>query len=135
MIHSHRVNYQEPVAHCDEDSTMVNFVDDGTAYVADHSPEVKSQKLSNHYSCIEGYMHANKLVINADKSHLIVMPGQGQIAARRMDVQVKAGQDIMEKSVSKKLLEGVIHNSGRWNKMIISSKMSITSQQSGRLMH
>ena len=78
-------------------------------------------------------MHANKLVINSDKSHLIVMAGRGQIAARRMDVQVQAGPDIVEQSESEKLLGGVIHNSGRWNEMIRNSKMSITSQLAGRL--
>ena len=133
MIHSHPVNYQEPEVYCDEDGTMVNFVDDGTLYVADKNPEVISQKLSNHYAKIEGYMHANKLVINSEKSHLIVMAGRGQIAARRMDVQVRAGQDIVEQSESEKLLGGVIHNSGRWNEMIRNNKMSITSQLAGRL--
>ena len=50
-----------------------------------------------------------------------------------MDVQVQAGPDIVEQSESKKLLGGVIHNSGRWNEMIRNSKMSIISQLSGRL--
>ena len=133
VIHSHPVNYQEPEVHCKEDGTMVNFVDDGTAYVADISPAVISQKLSDHYSLIENYMHSNKLVINSDKSHLIVMAGRGANAARRMDVQVQAGQDIVEQSESEKLLGGVIHNSGRWNEMIRNSKMSIVSQLAARL--
>ena len=112
---------------------MVNFVDDGTAYVSDKSPEVVSQKLTNHYSLIEGYMHSNKLVINSDKSHLIVLAGRGAVGARRMDVEVRAGQDIVEQSESEKLLGGVIHNSGRWNEMIRNNKMSIVSQLTGRL--
>ena len=112
VIHSHTVNYQEPNVHCKEDGTMVNFVDDGTAYVADISQAVISQKLSNHYSLIESYMHSKRLVINSDKSHLMVMAGLGANAARRMDVQVQAGQDLVEQSESEKFLGGVIHNSG-----------------------
>ena len=61
------------------------------------------------------------------------MAGRGQIAARRLDVQVQAGQDLVEQSESEKLLGGLIHNSGRWNEMIRDSKMSITSQLAGRL--
>ena len=133
VIHDHPVDYKEPLVHCKEDGSMVNFVDDGTAYVSDKSPDVVSQKLTNHYSVIEEYMHSNKLVINSDKSHLIVMAGRGANAARRMDVQVRAGQDIVEQSVSEKLLGGVIHNSGRWNEMIRNSKMSVVSQLTGRL--
>ena len=133
VIHSHPVDYKEPIVHCREDGSMVNFVDDGTAYFADKSPEVVGQKLTNHYSLIEGYMHSNKLVINSDKSHLIVLAGRGAVGARRLEVEVRAGQDIVEQSVSEKLLGGVIHNSGRWNEMIRNSKISIVSQLTGRL--
>ena len=78
-------------------------------------------------------MHLNKLVINSDKSHLIVMAGQGAISTKWMEVQVKARQDIVEQSESEKLLGGVIHYSGRWNEKIRNSKTSIISQLTGRL--
>ena len=65
---------------------MVNFVDDATVYKSSRDPEEVSQKLSSHYNQIETYMHANKLVINSDKTHLIVMAGRGPAAARRMEV-------------------------------------------------
>ena len=133
VIHSHPVDYKEPLVHCREDGSMVNFVDDGTAYFADKSPEVVGHKLTNHYSLIEDYMHSNKLVINSDKSHLLVLAGRGAVGARRLDVQVRAGQDVVKQSVSEKLLGGVIHNSGRWNEMIRNSKMSIVNQLTGRL--
>ena len=57
------------------------------------------------------------------------MVGKGAIAARRLEVQVLAGQDLIKQSVSEKLLGGIIHNSGRWNEMT----RSIVSQLSGRL--
>ena len=56
--------------------------------------------------------------INSDKTHLIVMAGRGMISARRLEVQVEAVTDTIEKSESEKLLGGVIHNTGRWNEMI-----------------
>ena len=131
-IHSHKVNFENPVVHCKEDGSMVNFVDDGTVYYADKNPEVISQKLSDHYSAIEEYMNSNKLVINSDKTHLIVLAGRGASAARRMEVQVQAGPDVIEQSVHEKLLGGVIHNSGRWNEMIRTGKNSIVNQLSAR---
>ena len=88
VIHSHKVDYENPDVHCKEDGSMVNFVDDGTVYFTDKDPEVISQKLSDHYSRIEDYMNSNKLVINSDKTHLIVMAGRGAISARRLEVQV-----------------------------------------------
>ena len=51
-IHNHTVDFENPVVHCKEDGSMVNFVDDGTVYYADKNPEVVSQKLSDHYSAV-----------------------------------------------------------------------------------
>ena len=133
VIHSHEVDFKKPQVYCEEDGGMVNFVDDGTVYVASKDPEEVSQKLSNHYSKIEAYMNSNKLVINSDKTHLIVMAGRGAISARRMEVQVEAGTDVIKQSVCEKLLGGVIHNSGRWSEMVKNGKTSIVKQLAGRL--
>ena len=133
IIHSHKVDYKKPELHCEEDGSMVNFVDDGTVYIASKDPEEVSNKLSNHYRKIEAYMNSNKLVINSDKTHLLVMAGRGAISARRMEVQVTAGPDIIDQSVSEKLLGGIIHQSGKWNEMIKNNKSSIVKQLSGRL--
>ena len=133
IIHSHSVSYQEPEAYCRKDGNMVNFVDDGTVYISDKDPETVSQKLTNHYNKIEEYMHSNKLVINSDKTHLLVLAGRGAVAAKRMEVEVTAGQDTIEQSISEKLLGGIIHNTGRWNEMVKNGKSSIVSQLAGRL--
>ena len=92
---------------------MVNFVDDGTVYFASKDPKEVSRKLSNHYSKMKEYMNSNKLVINSDKTYLLVMAGREAISTRRMEVQVTAGTDIIKQSVSEKLLGGVIDRSGR----------------------
>ena len=43
---------------------MVNFVYDGTNYVADIDPKVVSKKLCHKYEKIESWMHTSNLVIN-----------------------------------------------------------------------
>ena len=78
-------------------------------------------------------MNSNKLVINSDKTHLLVMAGRGAISARRMEVQVEAGTDVIKKSVCEKQLGGVIHNSGRWSEMVKNGNTSIVKQLAGRL--
>ena len=133
VIHSHSVNYQEPKSHCQEDGSMVNFVDDGTVYVANKNPVIVSQKLTEHYTKIEQYIYSNKLVINSDKTHLLVMAGRGAIAARRMEVQVQAGPDVIDQSISEKLLGGTIHFTGRWNEMVKNCSSSTISQLAGIL--
>ena len=86
---------------------MVNFVDDSTVYFAHRQPGVISQTLSSHYDKIKKYMNSNKLVVNSDKTHLLVMAGRGAVAARRMEFEVSAGPDLIKQSVSEKLLGGL----------------------------
>ena len=49
------------------------YVDDSTFSLARSDPATLSAELTEQYQVISGYMAANKLVINADKTHLIVM--------------------------------------------------------------
>ena len=101
--------------------------------MADKNPEIVSQKLTERYTKKEQDKHTNKLVINSDKTHLLVMAGRGAIAALRMEVQVKAGPDVIDQSTSEKLLGGKIHFTGRWNEMVKNGSSSIISQLAGRL--
>ena len=59
--------------HCSDCGSTVCYVDDATFSVSHSDPGILSQKLSNQYKKIEEYMAANKLVINGDKTHLVVM--------------------------------------------------------------
>ena len=70
-------------------------------------------------------MNANKLVINSDKSHLLVLAGRGTASARRLEVQLEAAPDTIEQFICEKLLGGVVHNTGGWKLMIRDGKNSI----------
>ena len=51
----------------------MNYVDDATYSYASDDPRELSDMLNTKYKCIAEYMAANKLVINADKTHLLVI--------------------------------------------------------------
>ena len=59
------------------------YVDDATFSVADTDPAVLSEKLSNQYENIADYMSANKLIINGDKTQLVVMGSKNAEGQRR----------------------------------------------------
>ena len=67
------------------------YVDDATYSVGHHDPAILSFKLTDQYKKIEEYMASNKLVINGDKTHLVVM-GTKATAAKRDEVTLQAGQ-------------------------------------------
>ena len=86
IVHSDHImplTYRTPSMQCDECGGLVNYVDDATYTYASDDPHELSDVLSNKYKCIAEYMTANKLVINADKTHLLVMGTPAMGAARQ----------------------------------------------------
>ena len=82
---------------------MVCYVDDCTYSTGSTDPEELSEKLSSQYKIISDYMAANNLVINADKTHLVVM-GSRKTASRRHEVSLQAGEHVIEHTRTEKLL-------------------------------
>ena len=82
---------------------LVGYVDDGAYSYAHSDPKVLSDVLSEKYSLIEDWINSNKLVINPDKTHLMVM-GPNKVSNKRNMVSVKAGQFSITPSVSKKII-------------------------------
>ena len=82
LVHDHPVSFSTPTPYCPGCGSTVCYVDDSTYSHGDTDPAVLSQKLSQQYDKISTYMAANKLVINGDKTHLVIM-GTKKTAARR----------------------------------------------------
>ena len=129
-VHNHPVDKSE--AYCKDDGAMVNFVDDGTNFVADEDPEVVTKAINQNYRSIEDWMNCNKLVINADKTHYIVAAGR-RAAKLRKEVKLKAGDFQIEQSENQKLLGGIVSIDGKWNMLIRDHKYSIVKQINSRL--
>ena len=79
------------------------YVDDSTYSCAQTDPEVLSSSLTDQYQIISKYMAANKLVINDDKTHLLVL-GTKSMAERRNLVSMQAGNHTIMPSKQEKLL-------------------------------
>ena len=132
VIHSHPVNFRNPTGHCTEDGDSVHFVDDGTVIYSNQDPAVISRVLTNHYTTISNYMAANKFVINADKTHLLVMAPR-RLAARREEVEIQAGEFLIKPSESETLLGIKIHQSMSWNHHIRDAEGSVLKQMITRV--
>ena len=70
---------------------IVGYVDDGAYGYANSDPAVLSQVLTRKYNLLEEWMSANKLVINPDKTNLVVM-GTMKIEEKRKQVTIQAGE-------------------------------------------
>ena len=79
------------------------MLDDCTYSIGDKDPQRLSENLSHQYKVISDYMAANQLVINAEKTHLVVM-GTKKTAARRHEVILQAGDHSIVHTRTEKLL-------------------------------
>ena len=123
--------YSQPEPYCEEDSVMVNFVDDSTAYYGSSDPEQVTRKLGQVYSQVADWMAANKLVINGSKTHLLVASSRAMNHMRE-EVTLNAGGTNIQSS-HEKLLGGIVSYDGKWNRMIVGSKKSIVNQLTTRI--
>ena len=88
--------------------------------------------LSNRYTLIEQYMRSNNLVINSDKTHLVVM-GTRRLKESRDAVQLKAWPHIIQSTETEKLLGCSINQNLKWQTHIQSGESSLTKQLTQRL--
>ena len=75
---------------------------------------------------------ANKLVINGDKTPMVVL-GKRQEAARRQKVTISAGGHTITPSKSEKLLGAIISEDMKWTVNLVHSDMSLLSQLTSRI--
>ena len=77
-------------------------------------------------------MNANRLVLNPEKTHLIVMGSRRHRHARK-EVSLVASGHVIKPSVTEKLLSGQLHESLTWNHHIRDTKSSLISQLTSRI--
>ena len=110
---------------------LVGYVDDGAFSFAHSDPSVLSRVLNQKYNQLEQWMNNNRLVINSNKTHMMVI-GSRKVAQRRAEVSIKAGEHIIRPTETEKLLGGHIHQSLKWNHHISESHSSLLKQLTSR---
>ena len=132
LVHDHPVNFLSPTPYCADCGSTVCYVDDSTYSHGETDPTILSLKLTEQYDKISNYMAANKLVINGDKTHLVVM-GTKKTAARRQEVSVQADGHIIQPSRTEILLGGVICEDMKWKEHLLGSDQSLVRQLTSRI--
>ena len=130
--HDDPLTYLSPNMQCNDCGGLVNYVDDATYSFGSNDPAELSDKLSETYKCIAEYMAANKLVINADKTHLLVIGTQAMSEARQL-VQLRAGEHVILPTTTEKLLGCNIHQSMKWSEHLQNSEQSLMRQLTSRV--
>ena len=111
---------------------LVGYVDDGAYSYSHTDPVTLSQVLTEKYSMLEEWMNNSKLVINPDKTHMMVLGGK-KVNQLRNQICIKAGNFVIKPSETERLLGGVIHQSLGWSKHLRDGKSSLIGQLTGRI--
>ena len=124
--------YKSPVPYCQPCGSTVCYVDDCTFSYGHSHPVPLSEKLTAQYKIIAEYMTANKLVINSDKTHLVVM-GTRATAKHRAEVTIQAGQHMIRPTRVERLLGGQVCEDLKWREHILGGDQSLIKQLTSRV--
>ena len=111
---------------------LVGYVDDGAFSYACEDPLELSNVLTSKYNKLAEWMNSNKLVINPDKTHLMVM-GSRKHASKRKEVSLLAEGFVIKPSETEKLLGGQLHQGLEWNQHLRDHKGSLLRQLTSRM--
>ena len=123
---------------CKQCGSICCFADDTTFSCSSTSPESLSDQLSDKFLNISNFLVSNRLKLNEDKTHLMVLTSSQTRKAR-----INAGRDISVSIVTpsatitptsaEKLLGGWVHQDLKWANHILEGKDSLVKSLNTRL--
>ena len=119
--------------HCADCGSVCCFADDSTLSISHSDPEVLTEKLSEKYSLLSEYLTSNRLKLNDDKTHLILMTTSQNRRLKNPQIQVQTPNETINTSNSEKLLGGFIHEDLKWKEHIVDNENSLIKSLTTRL--
>jgi hypothetical protein len=136
-VHAHQEGQGWPAYHMgdDEAGSICCYADDTTLTCTESRPAALSNKLTNQYKVIAEYMRNNKLKLNDEKTHLLVMDtGQSRArvqAAKLVEIRTPTGT--IKPTSSEKLLGCWIDANLKWSEHIRDNKENLVRSLATRL--
>ena len=100
---------------CQECGGVCCYADDSTYTVTGSDPEVLSDKLSKKYSVLADFLTLNKLKVNDDKTHLIIMSTkQKRVHRDASRIKINTPSAVITPSQGERLLGAQVHQDMKW---------------------
>ena len=130
---SNHVHFSTLTTHCDKCGGLCCFADDSTYSVATKEQDGLNQKLNLKYSALSSYMNSNRLKLNDDNTHLLIMTTQQRKRLLNIDVEIATEFDNIKPIKSEKLLGIQIQDNLKWTEYIQNNENSLLRQLNSRL--
>ena len=104
------------------------FADDSSLSVNGKDSRIINQKIRENFEKINQYMAQNKLVLNSEKTHILVMATQSQHRRHdNFDIALDTGNEVIEPIEDERLLGCHISNDFKFNKHIRDHENSMSN--------
>ena len=135
--HNHPTNDDQPSlwnTHCSGCGSMSCFADDSSFSISSKNPALLNDQIKSKYSQISEYMAANKLVLNSDKTHLMVMASKAQHRLYgNYGVELDTGTETIVPQENERLLGCQINCDFTWQEHLQGNEASVQRQLTSRI--
>ena len=119
--------------HCASCGGLCCFADDSTYSVASHDQDTLKQKLNERYTILADYMNNNRLKLNDDKTHLLIMTTKQRQRLVNINVKINTPTEEINPIKSEKLLGFFIQDDLKWSEYIRNNDKSLIKQLTSRI--
>ena len=114
---------------CNTCGRMCLYADDSTYSAANEDANALKENIDEKYQNIVQYMANNKLVLNTDKTHILIMASRKQHRQHGdYDITLNTGSEVIHPSSSEKLLGATVSNDMEWNSHILSLQKNLCTR-------
>ena len=110
---------------CKECGSVVVYADDSTFTITGSDPDLLSSKLSEKFTVMADYLTANKLKVNNDKTHLMLMCTSQRQRQIPRDFSMLAENHVIRVSESERLLGAYIQSNMKWLDHVRNNRSSV----------
>ena len=134
VIHDHEPNHSIDTPFnlpCEDCGGICCFADDSSFSISTADPAQLDTMLKNKFMDISNYMLGNRLALNSDKTHFMVIASQNQHRRNgNFGVMLDTGSEIISPSESERILGLHVRNDLTWNEHLVGAERSIVKNLS-----
>ena len=120
-IHEHNSSNNGFNLECTDCGSLCCYADDSTLTVSSSDPLRITEEISNKYKALSDYMLKNRLVLNGDKTHLLVLSSAHRHRKfGNFGIVLNTGKETILPQESEHLLGATLSNNFTWNQHLIS---------------
>ena len=120
--------------HCHDCGGLACFADDSSYSYSGHDPVKINEDIKHSYNLVSEYMAANKLILNSEKTHLMVMASRAQHRIHgNYGVELDTGKEMIQPEEHDRLLGCEIKCDFTWKEHLQDNQLSLVRQLTSRI--